>query len=234
MAVKRIIVLASGRGSNFAAIALAIQKKKLTNAKIIALFTNNPAAPAIEIARQHKIPVLAISQSAARDADDRALCAQLKTLEFDFIVLAGYLRVIGPQVLAAFAHQMINIHPSLLPSFKGLKAQQQALDYGVGWTGCTVHFVSAEVDNGTIIGQSILKLKATDTAESLAQRLLPLEHKLYLRSLQKLVTTPYRIQGRRLVWEKPAKKPISPKRNKGPSPKAKLLKVKQSPRSLRK
>jgi len=204
---KRILILASGRGSNFTAIATAITGKEIPQATLVGLITNNPSAGALEKAKQLEVPTFIVDSNRykvenrfERSAYEKALEQTVNELRPDLICLAGYKLLLGKSFVSKFANQIINIHPSLLPAFKGLKAHQQAIDYGVRWTGCTVHFVTPEMDEGPIIRQSTLEIKANDTASSLATRLLPVEHQTYIDSIKDLCTRPYEIMGRRICW----------------------------------
>ncbi len=189
----RVLCLASGRGSNFAAILAAIIQKKIPTAELVGLVTNNPAAPAIEIAKRSSIPVVVVDCGLYRTGGklDRAvyekeLLPKLEALRPDLICLAGYTLLLGREIIERYPDQILNIHPSLLPSFKGLHAQRQALEAGVKWSGCTVHFVNHELDGGTIIEQSVLRIDDHETEDSLSRRLLPIEHETYVKALQKV------------------------------------------------
>jgi len=191
----RLVVLASGRGSNFEAIADAVKKGELPNAEMVALITNRGDAPALKIAESRDIPSYIIDGK-----DEPKLIEIVEKLQPNFICLAGYMLVLGKQFLSRWPNQILNIHPSLLPSFKGLKAQKQALEYGVKWTGCTVHFVNEELDGGPVIAQNSLEILEGDTEESLTQRLLKVEHRTYVEALSKVCTRKYQIVGRRVVF----------------------------------
>ena len=188
-----LVVFASGRGSNFAAIAEAIAQGRIPHARIRALICNNPGANAIQLAAERQIPTEVVpwktfrrNAEFDRPAYERALVAATKKYSPDLICLAGYTLLLGKTALAEWPNRMINIHPSLLPAFKGLRAQKQALDYGVKWTGCTVHFVSEDLDAGPIIAQSPIEVREGDTEETLTQRLLPIEHETYIEALKRL------------------------------------------------
>lgn len=203
-----LIIFASGRGSNFAAIADAIAQGRIQNARIRALISNNPGSNALQLAAQRQIPTEVVpwkefrtGTEFDRSAYEKALVAVAKKYAPDLICLAGYTLLVGKTILNAWPNRMINIHPSLLPAFKGLRAQKQALEYGVKWTGCTVHFVNEELDAGPIIAQSAIEVRDDDTEETLVQRLLPVEHETYIEALRKLCSRKHRIEGRRLLWE---------------------------------
>lgn len=176
----RLIVLASGRGSNFEAILNQIKLKKL-DAEIVAVFSDKPEAKVLETARANGLVAKAFDAKAyeTKVAYERALVNALKDLEFDLVILAGYMRVLGETFLEEIKTPIMNIHPSLLPSFTGLHAQKQALDYGVKYSGCTVHFVDSGLDTGPIIKQSVVEVLDTDTEQSLSARILAKEHLLY-------------------------------------------------------
>lgn len=176
----RLIVLASGRGSNFEAILNQIKLNKL-DAEIVAVFSDKPEAKVLEAARANGLVAKAFDAKAyeTKVAYERALVNALKDLEFDLVILAGYMRVLGETFLEEIKTPIMNIHPSLLPSFTGLHAQKQALDYGVKYSGCTVHFVDSGLDTGPIIKQSVVEVLDTDTEQSLSARILEKEHLLY-------------------------------------------------------
>lgn len=176
----RLIVLASGRGSNFEAILNQIKLKKL-DAEIVSVFSDKPEAKVLETARANGLVAKAFDAKAyeTKVAYERALVNELKDLEFDLVILAGYMRVLGETFLEEIKTPIMNIHPSLLPSFTGLHAQKQALDYGVKYSGCTVHFVDSGLDTGPIIKQSVVEVLDTDTEQSLSARILEKEHLLY-------------------------------------------------------
>lgn len=176
----RLIVLASGRGSNFEAILNQIKLNKL-DAEIVAVFSDKPEAKVLETARANGLVAKPFDAKAyeTKVAYERALVNALKDLEFDLVILAGYMRVLGETFLEEIKTPIMNIHPSLLPSFTGLHAQKQALDYGVKYSGCTVHFVDSGLDTGPIIKQSVVEVLDTDTEQSLSARILEKEHLLY-------------------------------------------------------
>jgi phosphoribosylglycinamide formyltransferase-1 len=208
MKETRLLFLASGRGSNFAAIADAVKRGEIPNAKIVGLLANKPAA-ALELAQARGVSAQLVEAAKFRRADgkwdraayEEALDAEIRKREPDLICLAGYMLLLGKKIVSQWAGRIVNIHPSLLPSFKGLNAQQQAVDYGVRWSGCSVHLVTEDLDAGPILEQSILEVLPEDTGESLSQRLLPLEHQTYVRALKKLCSQRYRLQGQRIIWD---------------------------------
>jgi len=180
---KRLLVLASGRGSNFVAIAQAAAQGKLAGASISGLISSNPQAPVLNEARRLNVNATCIPWNGDRAEYDRKLDAEIDRLAPDLICLAGYLRLLAPELVRKWPQKILNVHPSLLPSFKGLRAQQQAIDYGVKWTGCTVHYVTEELDAGPILVQKVLEMESGESAAALSQRLLPLEHAAYVEAL---------------------------------------------------
>ena len=182
---KRIAVLASGRGSNFQAVIDAIQDGKIP-ATCVALISDNPKAYAIERAKKAKIPVMLIDYSmfSSRELYESALLSAMQQVKADLFVLAGYMRIIGSAIVRSFPGKMMNIHPALLPSFTGLHAQRQAVEYGVKVSGCTVHFVDEGMDTGPIIIQSAVPVSFEDTEESLSERILKMEHKIFPEAIR--------------------------------------------------
>ena len=174
--MKRLVVLASGRGSNFKAILDHVEAGDI-NAEIVAVTSDNFDAKALEIAREHDIE--AIYGNAKSEEYTNWLIGTVKTYAPDYIILAGYMRIVQPEFVAAFENKIINIHPALLPSFKGLHGQRQALEYGVKIAGCTVHYVDEGMDTGKIIAQRAVEVKDDDTEETLSARILEQEHQLY-------------------------------------------------------
>ena len=195
----RLAVLASGRGSNFLAIQEASQNGQL-EADICLLISDQAAAPALERARDLGIKTLFIDPKAFpdRDAYESELVGCLQEEAIDFLVLAGYMRLVGRVILKAYQDRVLNIHPALLPSFPGLHAQRQAVEYGVKYSGCTVHFVDQGMDTGPIIQQAVVPVAEDDTADSLAERILVQEHRLYWQVLQLLAQGRVYIEGRKV------------------------------------
>jgi phosphoribosylglycinamide formyltransferase-1 len=177
MMKKRIAVLASGRGSNFQAVIEAIQKGKIP-ATCVALITDNPDAYAIERAKNAGIPATIIDYSSfpSREMYECALLSAMQQVNVDLFVLAGYMRILGNSIVRSFSGKIMNIHPALLPSFTGLHAQRQALNYGVKVSGCTVHFVDESLDCGPIILQRCVTVLDGDDEDLLAERILEHEH----------------------------------------------------------
>ena len=197
----RIGVLLSGRGSNFIAIAENIASAKL-DAEIALVISNREDAPGIAAARDRGLPALVLaSKGRPRAEHDAAMIAALQAARIDLVVLAGYMRLLSPAFIKAFEHRILNIHPSLLPAFPGLDAQQQALAYGVKVSGCTVHFVDEHLDHGPIVVQRAVPVLPGDTVESLSARVLVQEHVAYSEAIAKIVGCDWKIEGRCVVVE---------------------------------
>jgi|SRR5271165_994883 len=197
---KRIGVLLSGRGSNFEALAESIDAGRLRNAEIAIVISNKPGAPGLERARVRGIRARAIpSKGLEREAYDRQVVAALQEQQVDLVCLAGYMRLLSPYFVACFPQRILNIHPSLLPSFPGLEAQKQALDYGVKIAGCSVHFVDENLDAGPIILQAAVPVEDGDDEHTLAARILKEEHRIYTEALKFILEGNYRIAGRRVL-----------------------------------
>jgi phosphoribosylglycinamide formyltransferase-1 len=200
----RIGVLGSGKGSNFVAIADAIAAGKIPAETAIVL-SDVEQAGILAHARERKIPAQFIPPGKFRtkldDEAEQTYISALQNAQVELIVLAGFMRVLKGSFLRAFEGRIINIHPSLLPSFPGLEAWKQALDHGVKVTGCTVHFVDAGVDSGAIIGQQTVPVLDHDTPESLHQRIHAAEHELYPRCVAALARREISVAGRRVIWK---------------------------------
>jgi phosphoribosylglycinamide formyltransferase-1 len=198
----RIGVLGSGKGSNFVAIADAIRTGQVP-AEIAVVLSDVESAGILERARERTIPARFIAPGKFRtkldDEAEAAFVSALTGANVDLVVLAGFMRIIKSGLLNAFANRVINIHPSLLPSFPGLEAWKQALDHGVKFTGCTVHFVDAGVDSGPIIGQQTVPVLDADTPETLHQRIHAAEHELYPKCVAALARGEMEVRGRRVV-----------------------------------
>ncbi len=199
----RIAVLLSGRGSNMEAIARAIQAKRL-NARIVAVISNRAEAAGLEIARELGLPAHAMPvRGRAREEYDAALASFLREAGAEWVCLAGYMRLVSRPLLEAFPRRIVNIHPSLLPAFPGLEAQRQALEYGVRYSGCTVHLVDATLDGGPIVAQAVVPVLDVDDEAELSRRILEQEHRLYPEALTMLLSGDYELQGRRIKGKKP-------------------------------
>jgi len=196
----RIGVLLSGRGSNFEALADSVSAGRIANAQIAVVISNKPAAPGLEHAKSRNIPARAIpSKGLEREAYDRQVVAALQEHKVELICLAGYMRLLSPFFVAAFPHRILNIHPSLLPSFPGLESQKQALDYGVKFAGCTVHFVDENLDAGPIVLQAVVPVLDSDDEHTLSERILKEEHRIYTEAVKIILEGNYKIAGRRVL-----------------------------------
>ena len=199
MSGKRLGVLISGRGSNFQAIADHIASGDL-NAEIAIVISNRPDARGLEIARERGISTTVLpSKGIGREEYDRQLAAELKSRQVDLVCLAGFMRLLSPAFVREFPLRVLNIHPSLLPSFAGLDAQEQALRHGVKFSGCTVHFVDEYLDAGPIILQAVVPVRSDDTVESLSARILEEEHRIYSEAIDIVLSRNWKIDGRRVV-----------------------------------
>jgi phosphoribosylglycinamide formyltransferase 1 len=192
--------LLSGRGSNFLAIAEFIRTGQLANVEIAVVVSNVAEAPGIMTARELGLNAeVYISRGRSRSDHDADLIASLNRHHVDLVCLAGYMRLLSPEFVAAFPNRILNIHPSLLPAFPGLEAQRQAFDYGVRIAGCTVHFVDEHLDHGAIILQRAIPVLDTDDEHSLSRRILAEEHIAYSEAIAMVVSGDYEIRGRRYV-----------------------------------
>lgn len=197
--MKNLGILLSGRGSNFVAIADSIKAGRIPDARISVVISNKADALGIATARQRGLTALVIaSKGRTREEHDREVVAALKEHKVDLICLAGYMRLLSPWFVRQFPHQILNIHPSLLPAFPGLEAQEQAFAYGVKVSGCTVHFVDEELDHGPIIVQKAVQVAETDDEHTLAARILEQEHMAYSEAIEIVLEGKFEIVGRRL------------------------------------
>ncbi len=197
--MKKHAILISGRGSNFEAIADNVSAGRL-EAEIAVVLSNKPEARGLEVARQRGLEAICIpSKGVPREAYDRTLAAEIKTHGVDLICLAGFMRLLTPEFIREFPMRILNIHPSLLPAFPGLDAQQQALSHGVQISGCTVHFVDENLDAGPIVLQTAVPVLDGDTVESLSQRILREEHRIYTEAIALILSGRYEIRGRRVI-----------------------------------
>ncbi len=198
--MKNLGILLSGRGSNFVAIADSIAAGRLSNARIAVVISNRDEAPGLETARRRGLNALAISSKGKpREEHDRKVVAALQQNQVDLVCLAGYMRLLSPWFVQQFPSRILNIHPSLLPAFPGLEAQQQAFAYGVKVTGCTVHFVDEELDHGAIIVQKTVPVLDSDDEHTLAERILEQEHVAYTEAIRIVLEGNFEIKGRRIV-----------------------------------
>src|SRR5713226_2863148 len=198
--MKNLGILLSGRGSNFVAIADSIDAGRIPDVRIAIVISNRADAPGIETARKRGLKALVIpSKGKDRETHDREVVSALKEHKVDLICLAGYMRLLSPWFVQQFPQRILNIHPSLLPAFPGLEAQQQAFAYGVKVSGCTVHFVDEELDHGAIIVQKTVTVLDTDDERSLAERILDQEHLAYTEAINIVLAGSFDVSGRRLV-----------------------------------
>lgn len=198
----RLGILISGRGSNMLALADAVREGRIPNAEIAIVVSDQSDAAGIERANAQNLKTQVVERlGRPREEHDRETVAVLKEHKVDFVCLAGYMRVLSSFFLEAFRDRILNIHPSLLPAFPGLNAQLQAIEHGVKWTGCTVHFVDETLDGGPIIAQKVVPILDDDSEETLTKRILEQEHKLYAEAVALVVNGNYRIIGRRVVRE---------------------------------
>ncbi len=198
--MKKLGILLSGRGSNFEAIAKNIASGKIPDARIAIVISNRADAGGLEVARKLGIETIVIpSKGKAREDHDREVVAALQQHNADLICLAGYMRLLSPWFVKQFPRKILNIHPSLLPAFPGLEAQEQAFAYGVKVSGCTVHFVDEELDHGPIIVQKTVPVLDTDDEGSLAARILEQEHIAYSEAINLVLSHESRLAGRRFV-----------------------------------
>lgn len=197
--MKNLGILLSGRGSNFEAIADSVALGKL-DAKIAIVISNRTDAPGIESARRRGLTALVIpSKGKPREEHEREVVAALRKHEVELVCLAGYMRLLSPWFVQRFPNRILNIHPALLPAFPGLDAPKQAFDWGVKVSGCTVHFVDADLDHGAIILQKTVPVLDTDDEHTLAARILEQEHIAYSEAIRIVLEGKYRIEERRVV-----------------------------------
>jgi phosphoribosylglycinamide formyltransferase 1 len=199
---RRIGVLISGRGSNFEALADSVAAGRIPNAEISVVLSNRVDAPGIAKAQARGIEARAIPSSGLeREAYDRLIVTALREKQVELICMAGYMRMVSAYFVSEFRNRILNIHPSLLPAFPGLEAQRQALEHGVKFTGCTVHFVDERLDAGPIILQAVVPVEDNDTPDALAARILREEHRIYTEAVRIVLDGRYRIEGRRVLLD---------------------------------
>ena len=197
--MKRIAILVSGRGSNFEAIARNIVAGRL-DAHIACVISNQPEAKALESATALGLKAISLpSKGVDTDVYAERVCEALVSLNVDLVCLAGFMRRVGKPLLDKYGMRILNIHPSLLPAFPGLHVQQQALDYGVKFSGCTVHFVDSGLDTGPIVTQAAVPVLDTDDADTLAARILLEEHRIYSEAIALVLSGRFHIAGRRVI-----------------------------------
>ena len=196
----KLAILISGRGSNMLALADAVREGRIPDAEIAVVISDRAEAAGLALAAQRGIETLAIERRGrAREEHEREIAAALRARHVDIVCLAGYMRLLSPSFIEAFRGRILNIHPSLLPAFPGLDAQRQAIEHGVKWSGCTVHFVDETLDGGPIIVQRIVPVRDDDNAETLAARILAEEHQAYAQAVALVVRGDYEVRGRRVV-----------------------------------
>lgn len=202
--MKKIAILLSGRGSNFISIHNSIKSGNISGAEISLVLSNKADALGLTHARAEGLHAVFADYSKFKDRVkyDMYVAAQIKDSGADLICLAGYMRIVSKEFVEIFKDRLINIHPSILPSFPGLDAQQQAFDYGVKYSGCTVHFVDEKVDHGAIILQSLVAINDDDTVDDISARILKEEHLVYSKAVKLFVEDKIRIIGRKVVVQK--------------------------------
>jgi phosphoribosylglycinamide formyltransferase 1 len=205
--MKSLGILLSGRGSNFVAIADSIEAGRIADARIAVVISNKADAPGVETARRRGLEAVVIpSKGRVREEHDREVVAALKRHSVDLVCLAGYMRLLSPWFVQQFPHAILNIHPSLLPAFPGMEAQEQAFAYGVKVSGCTVHFVDEELDHGAIVVQKTVPVMETDDEHTLAARILEQEHTAYTEAINIVAGGGFEVAGRRLKRKEIARK----------------------------
>ncbi|MBU9341394.1 phosphoribosylglycinamide formyltransferase [Burkholderia multivorans] len=198
--MKKLVILISGRGSNMEAIVRACTHERWP-AEVAAVIANRPDAAGLAFAASHGIATAVVDHRSfdGRDSFDAALATEIDRFAPDLVVLAGFMRILTPEFVRRYEGRLLNIHPSLLPSFKGIRTHQQALDAGVALHGATVHFVIPELDSGAIVAQGAVPVRAGDDAAALAQRVLAVEHVLYPRAVRWFVEGRLRLEGDRAI-----------------------------------
>ena len=198
----KIGILISGRGSNMAAIVEAVGSGAIPNSEVVVVVSDKTGAEGLEKAKERGIETVVVTRRGrTREEHDAEIIAQLKRRGAELVCLAGYMRLLSCDFVAAFPNKIVNIHPSLLPAFPGLDAQRQAIEYGVRVSGCTVHFVDDELDHGAILAQKTVEVDETDTAETLSAKILEHEHTLYIEALKRIAEGNYVIKGRKVIYE---------------------------------
>lgn len=198
----KIGILISGRGSNMSALIEAVKTGKIPNSEIAVVISDKPDAAGLQKALEKGVQTIVIERrNRTRREHDAETIAELKKRAVELICLAGYMRLLSAEFIEAFCNRIVNIHPSLLPSFPGLEAQRQAFEYGVKFSGCTVHFVDEGLDSGAIIAQKVVPVLNDDTIETLSARILEQEHQLYVEAVSLIVQRNYHLKGRRVLTE---------------------------------
>ena len=198
----RVGILLSGRGSNLEALLRHADEGTFARAQFACALSDIPTAPGLSAAARAGLPAAALEPSTfpSRVTYETEIVRRFDELGIEWLCLAGYMRIVGKTLLARYPSRILNIHPSLLPAFPGLHAQQQALDHGVRVAGCTVHLVDSGMDTGPIIAQAAVPVLDNDTEETLSARILKQEHKLYAEGLKRITEQPWEVQGRRLIF----------------------------------
>jgi phosphoribosylglycinamide formyltransferase 1 len=198
----KIGILISGRGSNMVALIEAVQGSEIPNSEIAVVISDKADAAGLKKARERGAETVVVERKGRKRAEhDAEIIKNLQRRGVELVCLAGYMLLLSPEFIEAFRGRIVNIHPSLLPAFPGLDAQQQAFDYGVKFTGCTVHFVDEGLDSGAIIKQKIVPVLDNDTVETLTQRILAEEHSLYVEAVAQIAIGSYEIKGRRVIFK---------------------------------
>lgn len=198
--MKKIGVLISGRGSNMLALADAMQDGRIADAEIALVISNTAQAGGLVKAQERGIATVVLDhRGKKREEHDRTMAAELSKHNIDLICLAGYMRLLSPWFIREFPNRILNIHPSLLPAFPGLDAQKQAVEYGVKFSGCTVHFVDEELDHGAIIKQAVVPVLPDDDDHTLGQRILTEEHKIYAEAVNTVLRGNFKVDGRKII-----------------------------------
>ena len=203
--ILKLAVLVSGRGSNLQAIIDSIERNELDNIRLSIVISNTKYAQALKRAEKHGIEAIFVDPAMFPNKSDfdKAMIEKLKEMSIDLICLAGYMRILGKEFIKSFSGRIINIHPSLLPAFPGLNAQKNAIDYGVKFSGCTVHFVGEGIDSGPIILQTAVPVYDYDEEESLAKRILEQENHLYPKAIKLIAENKLHLNGRTVTQKKP-------------------------------
>src|SRR5262245_26279155 len=198
--MKRIGILISGRGSNMLVLIRAVAEGRIPEAEVAIVISNVANVPGLEKAREHRVETVTLDhRGKTREEHDRAMTAELRARKVDLVCLAGYMRLLSSWFTREFEGRILNMHPSLLPAFPGLNAQRQAIDYGVNFSGCTVHLVDEELDHGPIVKQAVVPVLSDDTEETLSARILIEEHRVYAEAVALMLGGKFRIEGRRVI-----------------------------------
>lgn len=199
----KIGILISGRGSNMTAIVDAVQSGRIPDSEVAIVISDKASAEGLEKAKARSVETIIVERNGRKRIEhDAEIIAELQKRNVELVCLAGYMRLLSKEFVQTFPNKIVNIHPSLLPSFPGLDAQKQAFDYGVKLTGCTVHFVDEELDHGAIILQKAVEVSGNDTTETLSAKILAYEHELYIEALKRIAEGKIDIQDRRVVEKK--------------------------------